>query len=66
LGINSECHATAFFGESLATVHAFEHTFDANGAAALFAFERLRFRQSHETATGRTWHKLVGTNSCDA
>jgi hypothetical protein len=50
----------------LLAVYAFEHALDANGAAALSAFKRLRIGQPHETAASRAWHKLVGTDGGNA
>ena len=52
----------AAFEAKLLAVHAFEHALDANSAAALFAFKRLRIGQPHEAAASRAWHKLVGAD----
>jgi hypothetical protein len=55
-----------FFGAKLFTVHAFQHAFDANGAAALPTFEGLRLGQPHEPAATWAWHKLIGADGGNA
>src|SRR5215468_1790906 len=55
-----------FFGAKLFAVHAFQHAFDANDAAALPTFEGLRLGQPHEPAATWAWHKLIGTDGGNA
>lgn len=50
----------------LLAIHAFQHALHTNGAAALFAFKRLRIGQPHEAAASRARHKLIGADSGNA
>jgi hypothetical protein len=66
LGIVGAGTDDTFDYELVATVYAFEHTFDPNGAATLLAFKRLRVGQAHKAAAGGARYKLIGTDRGNA